>query len=117
MSALILVAPGQPDLWRKLAEIQKIDPTISGGIDSIVYGRTQQRRGTPIPTLFSSGYEEIHEIEPGLCAHITDAVIDPYARVHEVTGEPPSVATVRERQTAPAPQETEATPARRETDG
>jgi AraC family transcriptional activator of pyochelin receptor len=76
MSALILVAPGQTDLWRKLAEIQKIDPTISGGIDSIVYGRTQQRRGTPIPTLFSSGYEEIHEIEPGLCAHITDAVID-----------------------------------------
>jgi len=76
MSAPILVAPGQTDLWRKLAEIQKIDPTISGGIDSIVYGRTRQRRGTPIPTLFSSGYEEIHEIEPGLCAHITDAVID-----------------------------------------
>ena len=76
MSALILVAPGQTDLWRKLAEIQEIDPTISGGIDSIVYGRIRQRRGTPIPTLFSSGYEEIHEIEPGLCAHITDAVID-----------------------------------------
>jgi AraC-like DNA-binding protein len=76
MPALILIAPGQTDLWRKLGEIQKIDPTISGGIDCIVYGRTRQRRGTPIPTLFSSGYEEIHEIEPGLCAHITDAVID-----------------------------------------
>jgi AraC-like DNA-binding protein len=76
MPALILIAPGQTDLWRNLGEIQKIDPTISGGIDCIVYGRTRQRRGTPIPTLFSSGYEEIHEIEPGLCAHITDAVID-----------------------------------------
>lgn len=76
MPALILIAPGQTDMWRKLGEIQKIDPTISGGIDCIEYGRTRQRRGTPIPTLFSSGYEEIHEIEPGLCAHITDAVIE-----------------------------------------
>ena len=76
MTASILVQPGETDLWRKLAEIQKIDPTISGGIDSIVYGRTLQRRGTPIPVLSRSGYEEIHEIERGLCLHVTDAVID-----------------------------------------
>lgn len=76
MTAPILVLPGETDLWRKLGEIQKVDPAISGGIDSIVYGRTLQRRGTPIPVLFRSGYEEIHEIERGLCLHITDAVID-----------------------------------------
>lgn len=76
MTAPILIQPGEIDLWRKLAEIQKIDPSVSGGIDSIVYGRTLQRRGTPIPVLSRSGYEEIHEVERGLCLHITDAVID-----------------------------------------
>ena len=81
MAAPILIHPGQTDLWAVLAEMQKIDPTISGGIERIVHGRTPQRRDTPIPPLFSSGYEEIHQVEPGLCAHITDALIDQDWRV------------------------------------
>lgn len=81
MTAPILIHAGQTDLWGLLAQIQKIDPSITGGIDNIVLGRSPQRRGTPIPTLFSFGYEEIHEVEPGLCTHITDAVIDQDWRV------------------------------------
>jgi len=81
MAASILIHPGETDLWRILTQIESIDPSISGGIESIVHGRSAAPRGTPIPPLFSAGYEEIHEIEPGLCAHITDALIDQDWRV------------------------------------
>ena len=39
-------------------------------------GHRVQGRGPPSGTLFSEGFEEVHEVEPGFCVHITDAVID-----------------------------------------
>ncbi|HEV7446021.1 MAG TPA: AraC family transcriptional regulator [Steroidobacteraceae bacterium] len=76
MPTKILITAGDTNLWEKLEAIEKIDPAISGGIESIVHGHRLQTRGTPIAMLFSAGYEEVHEIEAGFCAHITDAVID-----------------------------------------
>jgi AraC family transcriptional activator of pyochelin receptor len=76
MATKVLLSAGDTDLWECLDAIQRIDPAISGGIESIVQGHRAQVRGTPISMLFSSGYEEVHEIETGFCAHITDAVID-----------------------------------------
>src|ERR1700716_2870338 len=76
MPTKIVITAGDTNLWEKLEAIEKIDPAISGGIESIVHGHRLQTRGTPIAMLFSAGYEEVHEIEAGFCAHITDAVID-----------------------------------------
>ena len=71
----VTITVGEVDIWEKLAAIQKIDPAVSGGIDSVVLGRLPQVRGKPIEGLVTSGYEEIHQIEPGFCVHITDSVI------------------------------------------
>ena len=76
MALKVLLSPRDTDLWRKLEEIQKIDPAISGGIESIVQGHHLRSRGSPVAPLFSSGYEEVHQIDHGFCVHITDAVID-----------------------------------------
>ena len=76
MTTKVLLNAGDADLWVKLEQIQQIDPAISGGIESIMHGRQIQQRDRPIAMLFSSGYEEVHQIGVGFCAHITDAVID-----------------------------------------
>jgi AraC-like DNA-binding protein len=75
MGTRILISAEDADLWGKLEAIQSIDPTISGGIESIVQGRYAKSRAQPISMLISSGYEELHEVDPGFCVHITDAVI------------------------------------------
>lgn len=76
MATKVLLSAGDPDLWEKLDQIQRIDPAISGGIESIMQGHRLQTSAKPISMLFSSGYEEVHQIDTGFCAHITDAVID-----------------------------------------
>jgi AraC-like DNA-binding protein len=76
MTAKVLLNAGDLDVWEKLEQIQRIDPSVSGGIEGVMLGRTPQNRGTPMPLLFTSGYEEVHQIDPGFCAHFTDAVID-----------------------------------------
>ena len=75
MKSKVTITADELDIWEKLAAIQKIDPAISGGIESVVLGRIPQVRGTTIVGLVSSGHEEIHQVEPGFCVHITDAVI------------------------------------------
>jgi hypothetical protein len=59
-SSKVTITVGELDIWEKLAAIQKIDPAVSGGIDSVVLGRLPQVRGKPIEGLVTSGYEEIH---------------------------------------------------------
>ena len=81
MQKKVTIAMGDGDIWSKLAAIQQIDPAISGGIENVVVDRLPQSPGAPIDQLVSSGYEEIHEIEPGFCVHITDAVIGPDWRI------------------------------------
>jgi AraC-like DNA-binding protein len=76
MTNKVVITAGDNDVWGKLAAIQKIDPAISGGIESVVKGHLPQVSGAPIVRLVRSGYEEIHEVDPGFCVHITDAVID-----------------------------------------
>jgi AraC-like DNA-binding protein len=76
MATKVLLSAGDADLWSKLEQIQRIDPAISGGIESITQGRRLQTSAVPITMLFNSGYEEVHQIDTGFCAHITDAVID-----------------------------------------
>lgn len=63
------------DLWSKLEAIHRLDPTISGGIEHVVFGRQPHPRGQPITGLIEAGYDDIQEIDPGFCVHITDAVI------------------------------------------
>jgi AraC-like DNA-binding protein len=75
MGNRVLISSDDLDLWAKLEAIQKLDPAISGGIKHVVYGRQPRSREQPITRLVGSGYEEIHEIEPGFCVHITDAVV------------------------------------------
>ena len=35
----VTITVGEVDIWEKLAAIQKIDPAVSGGIDSVVLGQ------------------------------------------------------------------------------
>ncbi len=76
MATKVLLTAGDTDFWGKLEKIQKIDPAVSGGIQSIVQGHHRHSRSKPISMVFSSGYEEVHQIDKGFCVHITDAVID-----------------------------------------
>jgi AraC-like DNA-binding protein len=76
MTRKVVISANETHLWEKLDEIREIDPSISGGIDQIVLGHRVLSRRTPIPILFSAGYEEVHQIEPGFCAHITDAFLE-----------------------------------------
>jgi len=72
----VVISANDTHLWEKLDAIREIDPSISGGIDHIVLGHRVLNRRTPIPVLFTAGYEEVHQIEPGFCAHITDAFLE-----------------------------------------
>jgi len=72
----ILIGANEPRMWEMLDAIRDIDPTAGGGIGDVVFGRRRIGRDEPLAPTFKSGYEEIHEIEPGFCAHITDAYID-----------------------------------------
>jgi AraC-like DNA-binding protein len=71
----ICIGPDETRLWDKLDEMTRIDPSVSGGITEIVLGKRIIGRSENIGAVCSSGYEEIHEIAPGFCAHITDSFI------------------------------------------
>jgi len=75
MATKVVLNAGDADVWAKLEQIQRFDPAISGGIDSIMQGHHLLSRDKPISMLISSGYEEVHQIDTGFCAHIADAVI------------------------------------------
>src|SRR4030095_16841300 len=76
MPTKIFISAGDPRSREKLEQMTAIDPSVSGGIDEIVLGRRLLGRSEPIAAMFKSGYEEIHEIAPGFCAHITDEFIE-----------------------------------------
>jgi AraC-like DNA-binding protein len=76
MAIKILIGPNERRLWDKLDAIQEIDPAAGGGINDVVFGRRRVGRADALGAMFRSGYEEIHQIEPGFCAHVTDAYID-----------------------------------------
>lgn len=76
MTRKVVINANDLHLWEKLEAICEIDPSISGGIDHIVLGHRVLNRRSPCPVLFTSGYEEVHQIEPGFCAHITDAFLE-----------------------------------------
>jgi AraC-like DNA-binding protein len=72
----IYIGAGEPRYWEKLETMAAIDPSISGGITEVVLGRRVIPRGEPIGPFIRSGYEEIHEIEPGFCVHVADLFAD-----------------------------------------
>lgn len=88
MAIKVLLSAGDTDLWGKLERMQKIEPAVSGGIESIVQGRHPHSRANPISMVFSSGYEEVHQIDVGFCANIADAVIDQDWRITGTSADP-----------------------------
>lgn len=76
MTRKVVINAADERLWEKLKLIEQLDPTIRGGLERVVLGHREHGRGRALGTLFRSGFEEVHEIEPGFCLHITDAVID-----------------------------------------
>jgi len=72
----IQIGPHEPDLWGKLLQVTAIDPSVGGGFSDIVLDRRTIRRNDPIGHVCASGSEEILEIDPGFCAHITDSYIE-----------------------------------------
>lgn len=75
MATKILIGANERRLWDKLDALQQIDPSASGGIDNVVFGRRRVGHADPLGPMFESGYEEIHEIERGFCVHVADAFI------------------------------------------
>ena len=76
MHTRISISANEPRLWEKLEEMTRIDPSVGGGIDEVIQGRRSIPRTEPIGPISKSGYEEIHEIDPGFCAHVADTFID-----------------------------------------
>ena len=76
MTRKIVIDANDTQLWEKLEAICEIDPSIGGGIDQVVLGHRVLTRRNPCPVLFTAGYEEVHEIAPGFCVHITDAFLE-----------------------------------------
>lgn len=75
MRTKIHIGANDPALWEKLQQVTTIDPSVGGGISEIVLGRRSIARTEPMGHVCSAGYEEIHEIDPGFCAHVTDSFI------------------------------------------
>lgn len=75
MPTKICIGPSDTRLWDKLEEMVRIDPSVSGGIGEVVLGKRIVPRNEPIGAVCGSGYEEIHEIAPGFCVHVTDSFI------------------------------------------
>jgi AraC-like DNA-binding protein len=76
MQTRITISANEPRMWEKLEEMTRIDPSVGGGIDEVIQGRRSIPRTEPIGPISKSGYEEIHEIDPGFCAHVADTFID-----------------------------------------
>jgi AraC-like DNA-binding protein len=76
MSTRISITAGEPHLWEKLEQMTRIDPSVGGGVTDVVLGRQLIKRSEPIGSMFKTGFEEIHEIDPGFCVHIADAHIE-----------------------------------------
>lgn len=74
MGTRVFTSSDDVDLWSNLEAVHRLDPTISGGIEHVVFGRQSHRRDQPITGLLEAGYEDIHVVEPGFCVHVTDAV-------------------------------------------
>jgi AraC-like DNA-binding protein len=76
MRSRIDICANEPRLWEKLQQMTLIDPSVGGGIGEVIQGRRSIPRSEPISSISSSGYEEIHEIDPGFCTHVADSYID-----------------------------------------
>ena len=76
MATKICIGVGEPRFWEKLESMAAMDPSVSGGITEVVLGRRVIDRSEPIGPIIRSGYEEIHEIEPGFCVHVADLFAD-----------------------------------------
>lgn len=76
MHAKIYISANEPHLWEKLEQMARIDPSVGGGVDEVIQGRRAIPRSEPIGPISKSGHEEIYEIDPGFCVHITDTYID-----------------------------------------
>ena len=74
----IYIGSDETQFRQKLESLVAIDPSLSGGVNQIVLGRKafSDSLAEPVGPVFRRGYEEIHEIGPGFCAHITDSFID-----------------------------------------
>jgi AraC-like DNA-binding protein len=76
MTTKICISANESGLWEKLDQIALIDPSVAGGIAEVIQGKRSIPRTEPIGQISKSGYEEIHEIDPGFCAHFADTFID-----------------------------------------
>ncbi|MFO1465909.1 MAG: AraC family transcriptional regulator [Steroidobacteraceae bacterium] len=76
MATKIVISKGESRMREKLELMTRIDPSVSGGITQIVQGRRQMGPHEPLEPVCGSGYEEIHEIEPGFCVHVVDSFIE-----------------------------------------
>ena len=76
MARRISLTAGPSNLWEQLDALRQIDPSLSGGIESIVHGHSPITPRSPSGALLASGYEDIYEIEPGFCLYVADGVID-----------------------------------------
>lgn len=76
MPRRISISAGEPHLWEKLEQMTHIDPAVTGGVREVVLGRRIMKRSEPIPAMFATGFEEIHEIDRGFCAHVADVYME-----------------------------------------
>lgn len=76
MGAKIVISKGESRMREKLELMTHIDPSVSGGITEVVQGRRVMGPREQLEPVCGSGYEEIHEIEPGFCVHIVDSFIE-----------------------------------------
>ncbi len=76
MGTKIVISGGDSHMREKLELLATVDPSVDGGITEIVHDRRLVPPHEPLASVCRSGYEEIHEIEPGFCVHVVDSFIE-----------------------------------------
>lgn len=68
----VVLTACEPFIEDKLAAIVAIDPSTAGGIDGISIDQLSIEPQGRVPNVLSRGFEEVHLVDEGFCAHFAD---------------------------------------------
>ena len=71
----LLFSAGETQIFDKLKRLERMDPSLGGGIEVLEFGLSADPRDNKA-SLIRSGFEEVHCVDDGFCIYFVDALID-----------------------------------------